>query len=203
MKEKAKAMIDRELTRDRGRVARLCRRRIAGRPHAGGDRLAGRAIPSKPRWSPHWRAQADAIRARYGAVANEPVPERLQLDRIEREQRRTRAGARVRWRRSRRPRSVRLRCRRRRRLVRAWRDRQHVERRRQDHRRRGRSLSALCRRGASPGRSARLRTRAYEEWLSKRVGYPLNIPDLQSIGLKLVGGTAVAGTDRRRRVLYV
>jgi len=29
-----------------------------------------------------WRAQADAIRARYGAVANEPVPERLQLDRI-------------------------------------------------------------------------------------------------------------------------
>lgn len=29
-----------------------------------------------------WRAQADAIRARYGAVASEPVPERLQLDRV-------------------------------------------------------------------------------------------------------------------------
>ena len=29
-----------------------------------------------------WRAQADSIRARYGNVANEPVPERLQLDRI-------------------------------------------------------------------------------------------------------------------------
>ncbi len=27
-----------------------------------------------------WRAQADSIRARYGAVAGEPVPERLQLD---------------------------------------------------------------------------------------------------------------------------
>ena len=27
-----------------------------------------------------WRAQAEAIRARYGAVANEPVPERLKVD---------------------------------------------------------------------------------------------------------------------------
>ena len=29
-----------------------------------------------------WRAQADAIRARYGAVASEPVPERLALDSV-------------------------------------------------------------------------------------------------------------------------
>jgi anti-sigma factor RsiW len=29
-----------------------------------------------------WRTQADAIRARYGAVAGEPVPERLKLDRV-------------------------------------------------------------------------------------------------------------------------
>jgi anti-sigma factor RsiW len=29
-----------------------------------------------------WRAQADSIRARYGAVADEPVPERLQLDQV-------------------------------------------------------------------------------------------------------------------------
>src|SRR5664279_3946509 len=29
-----------------------------------------------------WRAQADSIRARYGAVANEPVPERLALDQV-------------------------------------------------------------------------------------------------------------------------
>jgi anti-sigma factor RsiW len=29
-----------------------------------------------------WRAQADSIRARYGAVANEPVPDRLQLDSV-------------------------------------------------------------------------------------------------------------------------
>lgn len=31
-----------------------------------------------------WRAQADAIRARYGAVAAEPVPQRLALDRLAR-----------------------------------------------------------------------------------------------------------------------
>ena len=29
-----------------------------------------------------WRAQADSIRARYGAAVSEPVPERLQLDQI-------------------------------------------------------------------------------------------------------------------------
>ena len=31
-----------------------------------------------------WRAQADAIRARYGAVADEPVPARFDLDRLAR-----------------------------------------------------------------------------------------------------------------------
>lgn len=31
-----------------------------------------------------WRAQAEAIRARYGSVVNEPVPERLTLERITR-----------------------------------------------------------------------------------------------------------------------
>ncbi len=34
-----------------------------------------------------WRAQAEAIRARYGAVASEPAPERLALDRIVRRRR--------------------------------------------------------------------------------------------------------------------
>jgi anti-sigma factor RsiW len=34
-----------------------------------------------------WRAQAEAIRARYGAVVNEPVPDRLTLRRITRSQR--------------------------------------------------------------------------------------------------------------------
>jgi anti-sigma factor RsiW len=34
-----------------------------------------------------WRAQAESIRSRYGAIANEPVPERLALDRITRSRR--------------------------------------------------------------------------------------------------------------------
>jgi anti-sigma factor RsiW len=34
-----------------------------------------------------WRAQAEAIRTRYGGVANEPVPDRLMLSRIMRKQR--------------------------------------------------------------------------------------------------------------------
>ena len=34
-----------------------------------------------------WRAQADAIRARYGAVIHEPVPDRLTLSRITRDRR--------------------------------------------------------------------------------------------------------------------
>ena len=34
-----------------------------------------------------WRAQADAIRARYGAVIDEPVPDRLTLKKIMRSRR--------------------------------------------------------------------------------------------------------------------
>src|SRR5260221_9025561 len=34
-----------------------------------------------------WRAQADSIRERYGAVASEPVPERLKLDQVMRRDR--------------------------------------------------------------------------------------------------------------------
>jgi anti-sigma factor RsiW len=40
-----------------------------------------------------WRKQADLIRSRYGAVAGEPVPDRLKLDRLMRNGRRWRAFA--------------------------------------------------------------------------------------------------------------
>jgi anti-sigma factor RsiW len=40
-----------------------------------------------------WRAQADAIRARYGAIATEPVPARFALDKLARSGRGWRAGA--------------------------------------------------------------------------------------------------------------
>jgi anti-sigma factor RsiW len=39
-----------------------------------------------------WRAQADAIRARYGAVVNEPVPAALKVDRLIRSGRRSSIG---------------------------------------------------------------------------------------------------------------
>src|SRR5947208_15942320 len=43
-----------------------------------------------------WRAQADAIRARYGAVASEPVPPRFDLARLMRPDRKwSRVAARV------------------------------------------------------------------------------------------------------------
>ena len=37
-----------------------------------------------------WQAQADLIKARYGGVAQEPVPPRLDLDRLGRRERRSR-----------------------------------------------------------------------------------------------------------------
>ena len=45
-----------------------------------------------------WRAQADAIRARYDSVATEPVPARLALDRITARQRTGAASPRLRQR---------------------------------------------------------------------------------------------------------
>ncbi len=41
------------------------------------------------------------------------------------------------------------------------------------------------------------------QWLSKRLGYELRIPDLQSIGLKLVGGRLLPGANGAAGVLYV
>ncbi len=40
------------------------------------------AYPEQAALVAAWQAQADSIRARYGAVASEPVPERLKLDQV-------------------------------------------------------------------------------------------------------------------------
>ena len=40
-------------------------------------------------------------------------------------------------------------------------------------------------------------------WLTKRLGYQQHIPDLQAMGLKLVGGRLLPGPTGSRRVLYV
>ena len=141
-----------------------------------------------------WRAQADSIRARYSAVKDEPVPERLQLDRILRE------IAPARW-------SVRslaamaaaaL-------LVFAagggagW----------FAHGAASATVAASDKITADAQDAYRLyvvevrhpvevpgsEVTHLRNWLSKRVGEELRIPDLQSIGLKLVGGRLLPGPN--------
>ena len=136
-----------------------------------------------------WRAQAEAIRARYGAVANEPVPPRFQLDQLLRQDRaRGRswaamaaaaliafvAGSGAGW--------------------------------------MARGASAAPPTGFDAVTADALDAyklyvgevrhpvevpgseRAHmTQWLSKRLGAELRIPDLQSIGLKLVGGRLLPG----------
>ncbi|HLA19835.1 MAG TPA: anti-sigma factor [Pseudolabrys sp.] len=137
-----------------------------------------------------WRAQADRIRARYGAVAGEPVPERLKLDQVMRRERASgrtwaamaAAAAIVAF------------------MV--------------------GGLAGWMARGASAASPNGLETfiaealDAYKlyvvevrhpvevpgnerphltQWLSKRLGAELRIPDLQSIGLNLVGGRLLPG----------
>ena len=53
----------------------------------GRRQLARRASRARPRPVAAWRAQAEAIRARYGATVDEPVPARLKLDQMMRQER--------------------------------------------------------------------------------------------------------------------
>ncbi len=143
--------------------------------------------PSEAATVAAWRAQAEAIRARYGAVAAEPVPERLKLEQVLR-------GGGHSWK-----------------MIAAaaalvafiagggagWFAR-------------GTSLAA-------PGHNGTITADALEAyrlyvvevrhpvevpgserahmtaWLSKRLGYAQRIPDLSAIGLKLVGGRLLPG----------
>jgi len=134
-----------------------------------------------------WRSLADAIRTRYGTVATEPVPARLSLRQIERAGRSWRgmaaAAAIVAF------------------LV-------------------GGAAGWMARTIAMPPAPAPALTAdaldAYKvyvvevrhpvevaaneqahlvQWLSKRVGYQLRIPDLEPVGLKLVGGRLLPGPN--------
>jgi len=148
-----------------------------------------------------WRAQADSIRARYGAVANEPVPERLMLERLTRQGRATGgrswaalaaaaavvaflAGGAAGW------------------------------------------VAHGAATSASSGFEAITADAldAYKlyvvevrhpvevpgserahmtQWLTKRLGYEQRIPDLQSIGLKLVGGRLLPGPTGAAAAFYM
>ncbi|MCW5694730.1 MAG: anti-sigma factor, partial [Pseudolabrys sp.] len=137
-----------------------------------------------------WRAQADSVRARYGAVANEPVPARLQLDSIlaDAQPRGRRfmgmaaaavfaafvAGGGVGW---------------------------------MAHGATVTKPSGFDAITADALEAYRLyvvevrhpvevpgtEQAHLRQWLSKRVGYELSIPDLSSLGLKLVGGRLLPG----------
>jgi anti-sigma factor RsiW len=133
-----------------------------------------------------WRAQADAIRARYGAIAAEPVPARFDLDKLARSTRSWRAmaaaavvvaflaGGVVGW------------------LA------------------HGAAAAAPSRFDIITGQALDAH-RVYVvevrhpvevtgaerphlvQWLSKRLDYELRIPDLEQSGLKLVGGRLLPG----------
>jgi anti-sigma factor RsiW len=133
-----------------------------------------------------WRAQSEAIRARYGAVMNEPVPERLKLDRVMQHDRPWRGiaaaaacvafllGGGAGW---------------------------------FAHGAASASMGGTERVAVDALQAYRLYTvevrhpvevpgdeRAHmTQWLSKRLGEDLRVPDLQSIGLKLVGGRLLPG----------
>src|SRR5665213_70832 len=136
-----------------------------------------------------WRAQADSIRARYGAVVHEPVPDRLKLEQITRALR----PGRLSWAALATAAIVTL-------FV-------------------GGGAGWMAR-GASAAAPAGFDTFTSDaldahklyvvevrhpvevpgdecahmtQWLSKRLGVDLRIPDLQSIGLKLVGGRLLPG----------
>jgi len=136
-----------------------------------------------------WRAQADAIRARYGAVVSEPIPDRLKLDQV---MRRDRAGARS-W------------------IAIAaaaliafvvggaggwFAHSASVSSRGGFDRFIAEALDAYklyvveVRHPVEVPGSERAHM---TQWLSKRLGSELRVPDLQSIGLKLVGGRLLPG----------
>jgi anti-sigma factor RsiW len=141
-----------------------------------------------------WRAQADAMRARYGAIANEPVPPRFDLAKLARGDRR--------WSR----------------LAAAaallaffvggaagWFSRDAWE-------------------GAGPVRAITtealdahklyiaevrhpIEVQGNEDhlnpWLSRRIGYAMPIPNLDPFGLKLLGGRLLPGAAGRAAALYM
>jgi len=145
-----------------------------------------------------WRAQMDEIRTRYGAVADEPVPERLKLDYVMRTPRGGRSwmgmaaaaavaafviGGAAGW--------------------------------------MARGASAAPNGFASITADAIDAYKLYvvevrhpvevpgserahmTQWLSKRFGTALQVPDLESIGLKLVGGRLLPGPTGEAAAFYM
>jgi anti-sigma factor RsiW len=135
-----------------------------------------------------WRAQAEVIRARYGATINEPVPDRLKLERVMRQDRSWRGiaaaaacaafliGGAAGW----------------------FAHGATIASASGSEKLAGDALEAYklytveVRHPVEvPGDERAHMT----QWLSKRLGYEQRIPDLSSMGLKLVGGRLLPGPD--------
>jgi anti-sigma factor RsiW len=147
-----------------------------------------------------WRAQAEAIRARYGAIGNAPVPDRLKLDRLLRQGQ----SSRRRWMTLAAAASLAAF------LIGG-----------------GAGWTARGMTAATPSSFEALTADALDAyklyvvevrhpvevpgaervhmtaWLSKRLGYAQNIPDLQAIGLKLVGGRLLPGPTGTAAAFYM
>lgn len=135
-----------------------------------------------------WRAQAEAIRARYGAIADEPIPERLKLDRLLQRKRSWTAvaaaasvaafliGGAVGW------------------FAHAATgdDGNPVELVAEEAINAHRTYVVEVRHAVEVSGSERAHM---TRWLSKRVGYTLVVPDLQGLNLKLVGGRLLPGPN--------
>jgi anti-sigma factor RsiW len=147
-----------------------------------------------------WRAQADSIRARYGVVAKEPVPDRLKLDKLLRQGRSSRRGWVA--------------------LAAAASIAAFVI---------GGGVGWVAH-GAANGKPSSFDTitaealEAYKlyvvevrhpvevpgnerphmtQWLTKRLGYQQYIPDLESMGLKLIGGRLLPGPVGTAAAFYM
>ena len=144
------------------------------------------AHPEDPARVSVWRAQAELIKARYGGIAGEPIPARLDLARLQRLERRwTRSAAAA--------------------AVAAfliggllgWFGRDMVDG--------GSALGKTLTTDAidahklyvvevrHPVEVPGAESAHLVQWLSKRLGYDLRAPDLGAIGLKLVGGRLLPG----------
>ena len=143
-----------------------------------------------------WRAQIDAIRARYDSVAAEPVPARLALDRLAGQPTCWRSVAAIaadgvarRWRRRRHGGWIA------RGSIAAAPSDTHVPRRGFTalHGGSDRSLQALCRRSASSGRSARQRCRTSRAMAVEARRLSVARAQSRRVGLKLVGGRLLPG----------
>jgi anti-sigma factor RsiW len=135
-----------------------------------------------------WHAQADAIRARYGAVINEPLPARLKLERLIRRQKSWPAiaaaaavaaflvGGGAGW------------------LAHGATtpSSNGVEKVTSDALEAYKLYTVEVRHPVEVAGDERAHM---TQWLTKRLGYEQRIPDLQSMGLKLVGGRLLPGPD--------